>query len=370
MFRCRCALWREDVYLENAEVQTSFDMTFKHSISGKSAAGEPHSDYVGSLYEYSSRRLTYDSDVLNAFTGVLNVLCERMSNGRSPELDHAYCLPTYVFDWAILWQANKSVHRKSNGWPSWSWCGWTGTTSVALTSMNASQLENWLCNHTWINWIIYDLNGQPLMQIPSKGTYQREKQVNIQSQNFNNHAQISPAPASKVQALISFSYSSSSPTTANNSFHLLHFTTLSLSIHLTSTSHLVHDSVSSSSSRSYLIHLDSAPQASIHYGTIWLDTEWHYDPDPLRAYELLVLSEAPRKSVVKNEFPPREFKSESTTSEVEAEWAAYFVMLIERDPQNEEVAERVGLGVVYHEAIDMALRRESESSKWKEIWLR
>jgi hypothetical protein len=234
MFRCRCALWREDVYLENVEVQTSFDMTFKHSISGNTAAGEPHSDYVGSLYEYSSRQLTYDSDVLNAFAGVLGVLCERMSNGRNPELDHAYGLPTYVFDWAILWQPNTSVHRKSNGWPSWSWCGYTGTISMALTGMDVSQLENWLCNYTWINWVTYDLNGQPLIQIPSESTYQREKQANIRFQHFDNFFQISPAPAPapKVQALIPFSSSTSSPSTTNIYSHLLHFTTLSLSLHL------------------------------------------------------------------------------------------------------------------------------------------
>jgi hypothetical protein len=74
---------------------------------------------------------------------------------------------------------------------------------------------------------------------------------------------------------------------------------------------------------------------------------------------------------MKNEFPPREFKS-GCESEVGDEWTAYFVMLIERDSQNEEVAERVGLGAVYREAIDMALRSKSRSSsaEWKEIWLR
>ena len=370
IFQCRCALWREDIYLENVEVQTSFDMTFKHSISGTTAAGEPHSDYVGSLYEYSSRQLTYDSDVLNAFAGVLGVLCERMSNGRNPELEHAYGLPTYVFDWAILWEPNISVHRKSNGWPSWSWCGWTGTISMALTSMDVPQLEDWLCNHTWIKWIIYDLNGQALMQIPSESTYQRVKQVNNRFQHFHNHVQISPAPVPKVQALIPFSSSTSSPSTTNTYSHLLHFTTLSLSLHLMSASHLVHDPASSSS-RSYIMYHSSTSQTSIPYGTIRINTTWHHDPNPERTYEFLVLSEAPRKLVVKNEFPPRELKS-GYESEVGAEWAAYFVMLIERDSQNEEVAERVGLGVVYREAIDMAFRNEigSSGAEWKEIWLR
>lgn len=329
MFRCRRrALWREDVYLENVEVQTSFDLTFNHSISGTTEAGEPHSDYVGSLYEYSSRRLTYDSDVLNAFAGVLGVLCDRMSNGRSPEPNYAYGLPTYFFDWAVLWQPNISVYRKSYGWPSWSWCGYTGTISMALTGMDVPQLENWLCKHTWIKWIIYDLNRQSLIQIPSESTYQREIQANVRFQNLDNFFQISPAQATKVQALINFS-SSTSPSSITNAYsHLLHFATLSLSLRLVSTSGLLHNPAFSSSDRSYIIHHNVAPQTSIPYGTIWLDTTWHHDPDPHRTYEFLVISEAPRKSAVKNEFPPRAFKS-SSGPEVEEEWTAYFVTLLE-----------------------------------------
>lgn len=46
-------------------------------------------------------------------------------------------------------------------------------------------------------------------------------------------------------------------------------------------------------------------------------------------------------------------------------------MLIERDSQIEEVAERVGLGAVYREAIDMALSESGSSrAEWREIWLR
>lgn len=71
-----------------------------------------------------------------------------------------------------------------------------------------------------------------------------------------------------------------------------------------------------------------------------------------------------------SQFPPREFQSGSE-SELGAEETAYFVMLIERDSSNEEVAERVGLGAVYGEAIDMALSESGSSgAQWKEIWLR
>lgn len=70
------------------------------------------------------------------------------------------------------------------------------------------------------------------------------------------------------------------------------------------------------------------------------------------------------------EFQPKELKSR-TEAEVGAEMTAYFVMLIERDSSNEEVAERVGLGAVYGEAIDMALSESGSSgAQWKEIWLR
>jgi hypothetical protein len=355
MFQCRSALWREDVFLERVDVRISFDMSLKHSISGISATGESHSDYAGALFAYSSRYLSYDSDVLNAFAGISGILTERMSKEYAPELGEVYGLPTYFFDWAILWYPNSTARRRSGGWPSWSWCGWTGTIAMHLGDLSASKLEDWLCDHTWIKWIIYDLKGRPLMHLPSNSTYQRK------GTHFPliNYPQTLPAPAAKVQAMIVSSmlrYGTLQPISrpplisdGNGCSPLLHFTTLSTHFHLAPTEFLTGDV--ESTDRSYKIC--DALQAPC--GTIWLNTAWHYSPD--KAYEFLILSDATRKSVVKNEFLP---------IESESEWDAYHVMMIDWQG-NGDVAERVAIGTVYREAINKAVEPGTE---WKEIWLR
>ncbi|MCJ1247930.1 hypothetical protein MMC30_005145 [Trapelia coarctata] len=356
MFQCRSAVWREDVFLEHVDVEDSFEMLVKHSISGRGATGEPFSDYAGSLYEYSSRHLSYDSDILNAFAGISGVLTERMSNERTPELNEVYGLPTYFFDWAILWTPNKTAHRRSGGWPSWSWCGWIGTIAMFLSSLtNASKLEDWLCNHTWIKWIIYDFKGQPLMHLPSNSTYQREKT------RFppTNYPQTSPAPATKVQAMIASSTLNhgtlpppSSPSLVsdgNGCAPLLHFTTLSTHFHLAPTEFLIGDA--EPQFRSFKIRDASRTPC----GTIWLSTRWHYTLD--KAYEFVILSDAMRTRVVKSKFLP---------IESESRWDTYHVMMINW-LGNGDVAERVAMGAVYREAINKAVEPGTE---WKEIWLR
>lgn len=356
MFQCHSVLWREDVYLEHVDVEESFDITVKHSISGRSATNEPFSDYAVSLYEYSSRNLSYDSDILNAFAGILGVLTERMKNERTPELNEVYGLPTYFFDWAILWEPNKTARRRSGGWPSWSWCGWIGTIAMFLTRLrNTSELEDWLCNHTWIKWIIYDLKGRPLMHIPSSSTYQREMT------RFPpiDYPQTLPAPATKVQAMITSSKlehgtlppisGPSLSSDGNGCAPLLHFATLSTPLYLAPTEFLIGDV--EPRHRSYKIcDASRAP-----CGTIWLSTMWHYGLD--KPYEFFILSDARRTSVVNNEFLP--IQSES-------QWDAYHVMMINW-LGNGDIAERVAMGAVYREAIDKAVEPGTE---WKEIWLR
>lgn len=356
MFQCRSMLWREDVYLEHVDLENSFDMSLKHSINGKSAAGEPHSDYAGSLYEYSGRFLSYNSDVLNAFAGVLGILTQRVSKEPTQELSEVYGLPTCFFDWAILWEPNKTARRRSGGWPSWSWCGWTGQMRMFLSGFDASKLEDWLCHHTWIKWIIYDLNGRPLTHLPSNSTYEREGSCFPPI----DYPQTLPAPAAKVQSMIASSMlrygaleSVSKPplvSDRNGCSPLLHLTTLSTHFRLAPTDVLTGDV--ENSDRSYKIGDASGAPC----GTIWINTAWHYSPD--KAYEFIVLSDAKRTAVVtKNEFPP--IKSEF-------EWDAYHVTMISWQG-NGDVAERVAIGVVYREAINKAVEPGTE---WKEIWLR
>lgn len=86
--------------------------------------------YIELICRYSNRDLTYDQDVLPAFSGVLEVLSRRSFRGGF------ICgLPALFLDSALLWQPLLKGRRRSPvgtatkiapmaPLPSWSWAGW------------------------------------------------------------------------------------------------------------------------------------------------------------------------------------------------------------------------------------------------------
>jgi hypothetical protein len=80
--------------------------------------------------DLNNRKLSYESDLLNAFAGISRYLGKRFGwtfwNG----------LPTENFDNYILFSAIGSKRRQ--GFPSWSWAGWKqdGSGSVPLISQH------------------------------------------------------------------------------------------------------------------------------------------------------------------------------------------------------------------------------------------
>ena len=77
---------------------------------------------------YLKRWLTYDEDILRAFTGILGALDSSMSEGFH------FGLPQQFFDAALLWVPVKPLTRREDlrndlarpAFPSWSWAGWKG----------------------------------------------------------------------------------------------------------------------------------------------------------------------------------------------------------------------------------------------------
>lgn len=138
IFQCYTAVWREDVHLEDVKGEESLATIGKHYTSGRGCAGVPHSDYMGCLHQYTSRHLTYDSDVLNAFAGMTTILTKRI-NDSNHQLHQLYGLPTFLFDWALLWECLDPDRRRRSGWPSWAWCGWIGTISMRLNHFDTSR---------------------------------------------------------------------------------------------------------------------------------------------------------------------------------------------------------------------------------------
>ncbi len=80
------------------------------------------------VIEYLERQLTYEADVLRAFSGILRTLGRNMSGGFH------FGLPEQFFDAALLWIPTETLTRREDinngnqrhGLPSWSWVGWKG----------------------------------------------------------------------------------------------------------------------------------------------------------------------------------------------------------------------------------------------------
>jgi len=77
--------------------------------------GIRYSKFTQCLHEYLRRNLLYDSDALNAFTAVSNIVASGLS---TPMISG---LPVAFFDLTLLcWNGTM------RGFPSWSWAGWCG----------------------------------------------------------------------------------------------------------------------------------------------------------------------------------------------------------------------------------------------------
>lgn len=85
--------------------------------------------YGKAVKAYTPRSLSFSSDALNAFSGMMNYLRPIMRGG------YAYGLPETELDEALLWQPmgpiTRRKHPKNGGdmFPSWTWAGWVGTVN-------------------------------------------------------------------------------------------------------------------------------------------------------------------------------------------------------------------------------------------------
>ena len=85
--------------------------------------------YAKAVEKYTPRSLSFSSDALNAFSGVMNYLRPILRGG------YAYGLPETELDEALLWQPSGPITRRkhpNNGsaiFPSWTWAGWVGSVT-------------------------------------------------------------------------------------------------------------------------------------------------------------------------------------------------------------------------------------------------
>ncbi|KAJ9640275.1 hypothetical protein H2199_005814, partial [Coniosporium tulheliwenetii] len=157
------------IYAAATKGETQFSIIGGYDEVGltKSAPYFPDLIFWADLVEkYNHRKLTFSSDILNAFAGITRELSPSFPGGFH------YGLPEMFFDIALLWQPKGAIKRREADsqsgrvrlfGPSWSWVGWEGNLD----------LENWttfadhiLPNTNFEGQLLYEiLFGKPYVEL-------------------------------------------------------------------------------------------------------------------------------------------------------------------------------------------------------------
>ncbi|KAF4611454.1 hypothetical protein D9613_003810 [Agrocybe pediades] len=101
-----------------------------------------------SVQAYSDLSLSFDSDIHNAFAGLMRYFKAKL------DFDLVYGIPDKFFDWSLLWTPHAHQVRREVA-PSWSWTGWQGQSwnrFPSWFSKDPAKVYKGLRAHTWIIW--------------------------------------------------------------------------------------------------------------------------------------------------------------------------------------------------------------------------
>jgi hypothetical protein len=124
-YHCNSATWCEDAIWESEDpyiqLQSRLGTLSPHLVR----CALPHRSFTGVrkyshlVTSYHDRQLSYESDALNAFTGVLTAL------GKELKTSFIWGLPESAFDDTLLWRSPiQMANLRREQFPSWTWLGW------------------------------------------------------------------------------------------------------------------------------------------------------------------------------------------------------------------------------------------------------
>ena len=164
-FHCQRAIWREDFAAEDINMRCNLG-EFDNAFAINNPNMPPTEQYAKLVREYSRRKLTYDSDAMNAFKGALQFLESTLETRCYSGLPEAY------LNWALLWASSESLIRRTafpfTVFPSYSWVGWKGEVRFPRLPGGYTYLE-WLKDYCWIEYGKRKLDGidVPLLDFES-----------------------------------------------------------------------------------------------------------------------------------------------------------------------------------------------------------
>jgi hypothetical protein len=87
----------------------------------------------GLIFAYAKKELSHQSDILNAFAGVADMM------RYDCEAELFYGLVSSALTNSMLWRLSDPPGSRRTGFPSWSWCGWQG----GVDGRSVESLSKW-----------------------------------------------------------------------------------------------------------------------------------------------------------------------------------------------------------------------------------
>jgi hypothetical protein len=381
-FQCRCTARSVDIHTEHENAGWSIEFKDSPPLMLKKLDQQPLWVYKRSLELYMTKNLTRAKDIIAAFTGIGNLVCNALGG------DLIYGLPSSHFDWALLWEPRDAAIRRENEgneqFPSWAWCGWAKEIMEYKTSTLVGcedNLHDWLMHHTWITWYIRDGSGN-LRLVWDRNSLKRASEAtesrwrgytcptNADPLTYDNYGRfINPSERSYRSEsefkmildecpysvnITEYSESQSIASTEKDMPFLQFFTWRAF----------------------FRIREDRRPSRStfgqnfIRYsvldskedwcGTIILDKFWARARKPDEPVEFIALSDAKQFSDVEYD----DWANYIPIDQEESTWDLYYTLLIE---QKAGISYRVGLGKVFKEAFHNSCKPGGK--EWKEFIL-
>ena len=150
-FHCQRAIWREDFAAEDINMRCNLGK-FHNAFAINNPDVPPTTQYAKLVREYSRRKLTYDSDAMNAIKGALRFLESTLETRCYSGLPEAY------LKWTLLWASPESLIRRTT-FPSYSWVGWKGEVRFPTLPPGGSTYLEWLNDYCWIEYGKRKLDG-------------------------------------------------------------------------------------------------------------------------------------------------------------------------------------------------------------------
>jgi hypothetical protein len=149
-FKCHNCTWSENSRAETEPLRSTI-LGSSSSVENIDLKIDPWVLYEDYVRQYSSRHLSYDSDAINAMTGILKRISLAM------KCRFLYGLPTVSFDLSIIFIT--TLFQRRPGFPSYSWSGWKGAVWCERPEHNSfdpngesQTVEEWLAMNIWIIW--------------------------------------------------------------------------------------------------------------------------------------------------------------------------------------------------------------------------